>query len=137
MNDQKNINKETIIKLTAGWKMEGRNRRKHTRKESLNLVDYIILGDGGVTVSRGMGRTRNVSEGGLLLETHRPLEVEKTVLITVGLGEDIVELKGRVLHSLPPSLEYRHCAGIQLREIDEKGKKLLKKYIEALRTAIS
>ena len=116
--------------------MADRNRRKYTRKDTLNLVDYLILGDGegDIPIGRGMGRTRNVSEGGLLLETHRPLEAGQTILITISLREDIVELKGRVLHSLPPSVEKRFCAGVQLFEMDENAKSVLKRYIEALRT---
>ena len=116
--------------------MEHPDRRKYHRKNSLNLVDYIILDDEGVTISRAMGRTRNVYERGLLLDTHRPLEVGQSVMITVSLKEDIVELKGVVLHLLPPSSEYRHCARIQLRQMDEAGNELLKRYIEALRNDI-
>ena len=115
--------------------MEDRHRRRWDRKKTLNLVEYVILGENGEQVSRGMGRTRNVSEGGLLLETHRPLEPEQRVLISVGLGDDMVELKGRIVHlhpPVPPSSKDRHCCGVELMEIDQKGKRLLKKYIEAL-----
>ena len=110
------------------------NRRKYARKDTLNLVDYLVLGEGGVSISRGMGRTRNVSEGGLLLETHRPLELGQTVVITLSLREDMVKLKGRVQHLLPPSEDKRYCAGIQLFEMNERDRRILKSYIEALRT---
>jgi len=79
-------------------------------------VDYIVLGEDGTHLSRGMGRTRNVSEGGLLLETHRPLEDGQTVLITLGLKDDLVEIRGRIIHQEPPasfSEETRYCAGVK------------------------
>jgi len=113
--------------------MVERDRRMYNRKDTLNLVDYLIQGEGDIPIARGMGRTRNVSEGGLLLETHRPLGVGQMVLITISLKEDIVELQGRVLYLLPPSAEKRYCAGIQLFEMDERAKSVLKRYIEALR----
>lgn len=113
---------------------DGQRRRWH-RKSTLNLVEFVVLGENGEHLSRGMGRTRNVSEGGLLLETYRPLQPEQNVLISVGLGDDLVELKGRIVHlhpPIPPSSKDRHCSGVELTEIDQDGKRLLKKYIEAL-----
>jgi hypothetical protein len=115
--------------------MEDRQRRRWGRKNTLNLVEFVLLGENGEQLSRGMGRTRNVSEGGLLLETYRPLQPEQTVLISVGLGDDMVELRGRIVHlhpPVPPSSKDRYCSGVELTEIDPKGKRLLQKYIEAL-----
>jgi len=107
-------------------------RRKWDRKETLNLVDYVILGEDGVFLSRGMGRTRNVSEGGLLLETHRALKEGEEVLITLGLKEDVVRLRGRVVHQAPPMDEYRHCAGVKFTHMNKEDRELLKRYIVAL-----
>jgi hypothetical protein len=115
--------------------MDDRQRRKWDRKSTLNLVEYVILGDNGEHLSRGMGRTRNVSEGGLLLETYRPLEPEQNVRISVGLGDDLIELKGRIVHlhpPIPPSSKDHYCSGVELTEINEEGKRLLRKYIKAL-----
>jgi len=110
-------------------------RRKWDRKETLNLVDYVILGDDGVFLSRGMGRTRNVSEGGLLLETHRALKQGEEVLITLGLKEDMVRLRGRVVHQAPPMEEYRYCAGVKFTHMNKEDRETLKRYISALKAA--
>lgn len=107
-------------------------RRKWDRKETLNLVDYLILGEEGVFLGRGMGRTRNVSEGGLLLETHRAFKEGEEVLITLGLKEDMVRLRGRVVHQAPPTDEYRHCAGVKFTQMNKKDRELLKRHIAAL-----
>jgi len=112
-------------------------RRKWDRKETLNLVDYVILGEDGGFLSRGMGRTRNVSEGGLLLETHRALKEGEEVLITLGLKEDMVRLRGRVVHQAPPTNEYRHCAGVKFTHMNKDDRETLKKHISALRVTSS
>jgi hypothetical protein len=118
--------------------MQDLKRRKFERSKTLNLVDYIILGEDGRHLSRGMGRTRNVSEGGLLLETHRLLEDGQIVLITLGLKEDMVQLRGRIMHQEPPasfSEETRYCAGVKFTAVNKKGVEALKKYIQALKTS--
>jgi Tfp pilus assembly protein PilZ len=107
-------------------------RRKWDRKDTLNLVEYVILGEEGVFLSRGMGRTRNVSKGGLLLETHRPLKEGEEVLITLGLKEDMVRLRGRVVHQAPPTDQYRHCAGVKFTQMNKEDRELLKKHIAVL-----
>ncbi|MGD2126605.1 MAG: PilZ domain-containing protein [Desulfobacteraceae bacterium] len=115
--------------------MNGRKRRKYDRKKTLNLVDYVVLGEGGEQVSRGMGRTRNVSEGGLLLETYHPLNAGQEVLITLGLQDDLVELKGRIVHlepPVPPSEKDRHCSGVEFTGVDKQGLQILRRYIEAI-----
>jgi Tfp pilus assembly protein PilZ len=110
-------------------------RRKWDRKETLNLVDYVLLGENGIFLSRGMGRTRNVSKGGLLLETHRALKKGEEVLITLGLKEDMVRLRGRVVHQEPPTEEYRHCAGVKFTQMNKQDREILKIYINALKAA--
>ena len=115
--------------------MAGAQRRKWDRKETLNLVDYVLLGEDGAFLSRGMGRTRNVSEGGLLLETHRALKEGEEVLITLGLKEDMVRLRGRVVHQAPRTEEYRYCAGVQFTHMNKEDRETLKRYVGALKAA--
>jgi hypothetical protein len=107
-------------------------KRRHDRKKDLNLVDYIILDNEGEQVSRGMGRTRNVSEAGLLLETHRSLEVGQDILITLGLKNETIQVRGRVVHIHEPTLDKRHCAGIKFVVIGETDRRVLKKMIQAM-----
>ncbi|MBN2033633.1 MAG: PilZ domain-containing protein [Deltaproteobacteria bacterium] len=112
-------------------------RRKFERGNALNLVDYIVLAEDGSQLTRGMGRTRNVSEGGLSLETHRPLQDGQIVLITIGLKDDMLQLRGRVVHQEAPaaiSEETRYCAGIQFTSLNEKGLQTLQNYIKLLKS---
>jgi c-di-GMP-binding flagellar brake protein YcgR len=107
-------------------------RRKHERKDSLNLIDYVVLGSEGNPISRRMGRTLNVSEGGILLETHHPLKQGQRIVITIALNEDLVEINGHVVY-ITPCEDKLFCSGIEFSEIDKEGERVVKNYIEALR----
>ncbi len=109
--------------------MNDREQRRSERKHSLNLLDNIVLGDTGETIAHEMGRTVNLSESGLLLETHIPFKLEQTLIITVALDENLVEIKGRVKYLEPVDEMFR--AGIEFLEIDDKGLQILKKYLES------
>ena len=73
--------------------MTSEDKRKHQRIPSLNL-SYICLDENNNIVKQGMGRTLNLSESGILLETHFPIELEYLVLMTIALKEDLLEIKG-------------------------------------------
>lgn len=109
--------------------MSDNERRRFGRKDSLNLLDNIVLGDKGETIARSMGRTVNISEKGLLFETHLPFAAEQMLIITIALEDDLVELKGKVRH-VEPNGDMFH-SGIEFLEIDEEGRRILKKYIES------
>ncbi len=113
--------------------MDEGKRRKYERKDSLNLIDYVVLGPEGKPISRRMGRTLNVSEGGILLETHDPVKQGQSVVITIALDEDIVEINGHVVY-MKPCEEKLFCSGIEFAGIEQEGKRVVKKYIEALKS---
>ena len=112
--------------------MDEGKRRKHERKDSLNLIDYVVLGPEGKPISRRMGRTLNVSVGGILLETHHPLKQGQSVVITIALEEDMVEINGQVVY-VKPCEEKLFCSGIEFAEIDKEGERIVNKYIKALK----
>ena len=104
-------------------------KRKYDRIQSKNLLSFEIIGSRGNTIDRSMGCTRNVSESGLLLETHLPVRQGRTVLVTIGFEEEIMELKGKIVYVRPRSGK-RYYAGLEFIEIDRKGKKKLKRCLE-------
>jgi c-di-GMP-binding flagellar brake protein YcgR len=112
--------------------MDESQRRKYERKDSLNLIDYVVLGPEGNPIGRRMGRTLNVSVGGILLETHHPLKQGQRVVVTIALNEDIVEINGHVVY-IKPCEDKLFCSGIEFAEIDEEGERIVKNYIEALK----
>lgn len=77
--------------------MENQERRSKTRVATLNFVHYLLDGSEGAQ-AEDMGRTLDASERGLLIQTHVPLPVGQRISLSLGLGEDIIELRGEVVH---------------------------------------
>ena len=72
-------------------------KRKHHRIDSLNL-SYLCVNENNEVVKQGMGRTLNVSESGILLETVFPLKKNLSLSISIGLEDDLVDIQGKVIH---------------------------------------
>jgi hypothetical protein len=115
--------------------MDNADRRKHERKDTQNLIHYTLLGEDGSALTRNMGRTLDVSEEGLLLETHIALDKGQNVLLTVALDEDIVDIKGKIVHSKKsgPAEENTFNSGIEFTNIGPEEKAVLKRYIAAIK----
>jgi hypothetical protein len=105
-------------------------RRKHSRIKALNLISYSCIDETGQVIAQGMGRTLNVSEDGILLETHVSIDPKYTVALAIGLEDELLNIKGRVAFSMAGS-EDRFEAGIDFIETDEAELDILKKYINA------
>ena len=110
--------------------MKNQEKRKHRRINSLNL-SYICLDEDRKPVKQGMGRTLNVSESGLLLETHFPIAAEHSVILSIGLEDDLVELKGRPVH-VRSRKQGVYEVGIEFVDPDEEALKTVKQYIRSL-----
>jgi hypothetical protein len=107
--------------------MTSENNRRHERIRSLNL-SYICLDEDGNIIKQGMGRTLNLSESGILLETHFPIEPHYLVLLTIALEDDLLELKGKPIHSR--SLEKdKYEVGIEFLEPDKASIRLIENFI--------
>ena len=108
------------------------DKRQHPRIDSLNLISYVCIDETDTDVIQGMGRTLNVSEGGILLETHIQIDPKHTLSLTIGLEEDLVDIKGEVAHS-KPGKDDNFETGIQFFEKDEEALRVLNKYIKAFK----
>jgi hypothetical protein len=104
--------------------------RKHQRVHSTNLLNYVCLDGDGDAFAQGMGRTLNVSESGILLETHAPLEPETIVSLTIGIEEEIIDIKGTTIYS-----QKNHAGGyetgIEFLDIQPAELSVLQKFIQA------
>ena len=107
--------------------MTSENKRKHERIQSLNL-SYICLDEDNNIVKQGMGRTLNISESGILLETHFPVESNHTIQLTVSLEENLLDIIGKPVHV--KSIDGgKYQIGIQFADLDENATKMLQDYI--------
>jgi hypothetical protein len=107
-----------------------KEKRKHFRIDSLHLLNYLHYGDSEDDVTQGMGRTLNVSESGILLETHTPIGPEENVSLTIGIEEEMVDIKGKVIYSNKNAAGMFE-AGIEFFVMNDSAKEILKAYIEA------
>ena len=108
--------------------MEKENQRNTERFESLNLLSYVCIDSDGKEWKQGMGRTLNISETGIKLETHEPIETQYVVLLSIGMEEDVVDIKGKVVYcNRGPETHFE--SGIRFDEIDDDALSILRSYI--------
>jgi len=106
-----------------------KEKRKHLRINSLNL-SYIFVDGNNNEERQTIGRTLNVSESGILLETHIPVDLNDNLILTMGLKEDLVDIKGKVVH-LEKGKHGMYELGVKFLDADKKATRILQKYIEA------
>ena len=107
--------------------MTTENQRKHQRIESLNL-SYVCLDENNQMVKQGMGRTLNISESGILLETHFPIESEYLVILTIALEEELLEIKGKPIHDRSNEAG-KFEVGIEFLEPNQESIRILENFI--------
>lgn len=74
-------------------------QRRAERSNDKNFLDYEVISPQGDVVGRGLARTLNMSETGMLLETGQPFAAGQTLRITLGLRDELVQVTGSVAHS--------------------------------------
>lgn len=110
-------------------KSMGKERRQFIRPESLNLLDYLVIDDKGRQGEHSMGRTLNVSEGGILMETRSALAANWKVMITLGLDEELVDILGKVIRSTPDGETFHN--GVKFIKVSAEKRATLQRYVKA------
>jgi len=110
--------------------MSDSERRRYIRPESLNLLDYIVVDEQGVQSEYSMGRTLNISIGGILMETHIKLQGGQQVMITIGLEDELIDVMGRIIHSTPYDDGMYHN-GIEFFHASIEDRRIINNYVEA------
>lgn len=117
--------------------MNGIDKRVYkSRIDSKNLVAYSCLDDAGNVIKNGMGRTLNVSEGGILLEIHNSLPSESILSLSIGFEEDVCDISAKVVYVLP-SEEGMYKCGMAFQNVDEATGIVLKRFIDYFMNRIS
>jgi len=104
--------------------------RKHKRIDSTNLLNYVCLNEAGDAFNQGMGRTLNVSESGILLETHLPIDLKTRISLTIGMEEEIVDIEGKALYSRKND-QGSYETGIEFFDVQAAELTVLQKFIAA------
>lgn len=106
--------------------------RKHERIPSLNLLNYACLDHAGNVVTSGMGRTLDVSENGILLETYCEIPENTKMSISIGLKDDVVDIVGKVIYSRQEQ-KGMYQAGVEFEENDKVAMRVLNDYIRDMK----
>jgi hypothetical protein len=102
------------------------DRRKYPRFETTRLISYICLDSNGNEISQGSGKGINVSLGGILIETHNPINPQDITLIVISIEDELFYIKGKTIYCREEdSGKFR--TGIQFLETNEKIISFVKK----------
>lgn len=108
--------------------MNKQEKRRRHRYESINLLSYVCVDSQGKEWKQGMGRTLNINETGAKLESHEPIETQYVILMAIGMGDKVVDIKGRVVYcNRNKSAKFE--AGIEFCEMDENARAILREFI--------
>lgn len=103
-------------------------QRKHIRINSL-FLSYICIDENGTIINEGIGRTLNVSQGGILLETNFDISPEHNLLITIAVEDNLLDVKGKVIRCQQHDKDKYHT-GVEFIEINESSLNIITKFIE-------
>ena len=103
-------------------------QRKSPRVESPNLLTYVCLDEDNNMVGQGMGRTLNVSEGGILLETHVAIDPQYVVLLDIAMEDDLMQFKGKIAH-IKKREDGKIESGVAFIELNEEMTQFLRQYV--------
>ena len=112
--------------------MTTQERRKSGRIDSLNLSYLLVDSEKGEAQKQTMGRTLNVSEDGIRLETHIPVDVGSHIMVSIGLEDDVVDISGKAIHS-SKNESGKYELGIEFLDITDAAEKILKTFVKAFR----
>ena len=94
-------------------------KRKHPRVNINNLISYRCLDNNGNQAKEGRGKSINISQGGILIETHDPLEWQDVLRLFIDIEDESVNIKGKVVYCNAANFG-KFRTGIQFLETNEK-----------------
>lgn len=104
--------------------------REFVRHESLNLVSYILFNSNDEIINQGVGRSLDISKGGILLEIEDLIDDEiNTIRMEIALDDNIISVEGRVAFTLLTTESSTEC-GIQFKNPNPEVQINIQNYID-------
>lgn len=125
--DAKGNNERIFIvkSATKSIKSLGREeKRRYHRAKTRNLITYDCIEAGGMSSEHGMGKTLDIGQGGILVETANPISCRFVLLTTADSKEEVIHIKGEVVYSRRQSPDTFH-SGIHFLESTEKIRRIV------------
>ena len=101
--------------------MDHQEKRRHARIETKNLITQVQMDEDGRCIGQGIGRTLDVSQSGLKLETPYPVEGHRVSLVTVDLDDRLIEIAAKPLYCRQVEKDKYHT-GLQFIGTEAKVK---------------
>ncbi len=108
--------------------MTAAEKRKFLRLDSLHLLDYILVDNDGNEGEYSMGRTLDVSINGIKMETVKEIPMDKNLIISLGIEENLVDISGTPIHSQPH--DRRYISGIEFFKVSAESRTILRQYVD-------
>ncbi len=105
------------------------DNRQYKRFDSGNLLSYVCEDGNNKVVQQGMGKTVDISEGGILLETHVGINVDNSILLSIGFGDEMADIRGQVIYSRKRDDKMIE-SGIKFFNVSDEGRKVLNSFIK-------
>lgn len=105
-------------------------QRSHPRIETHNFVSYVCLDEDGNEIAEGYGTTRDLSQGGVKLETREPVESPFILLLAIDLNQQLLEIYGNVVYSKQIEND-RFFTGIRFIDTQEKQRKIVLNFVKS------
>ncbi len=76
-----------------------KEKRRHPRIDSLNLISYMNTEEGVQQNPISMGRTLDISRSGIQLEAFHGMAVGSRMEMEIAIKDDLFNVSGEVIHS--------------------------------------
>jgi len=106
----------------------GEEKRSSQRVKSLNLVSLSKFSDEGYVELAELGRTLDISLGGIKLEAFEAIPVGTRTKLRIALRDDIIDVDGRVTYQQEAG-EGRIVTGIQFVDLSEEHRQVLERFL--------
>ena len=73
-------------------------RRAHPRIETNQGISYFLKDNDGNRKKEGLGKALNISQGGILIETHTAFEWQDILQISINVEGESVTISGKVVY---------------------------------------
>ena len=110
------------------YPLDWKNRRKHKRLRTRNLISHVCYDIRGNVISQGLSKVLNISKGGMLLETPEPIESGLLSLMATDVENRLIEIEGNLVYCKQSS-HGRYHSGVSFLAKEEEVTRFVTKLI--------
>ena len=70
------------------------DRRRHPRVDTNNLISYFCIDQKDNKTTQRIGKTIDISQEAILIETHKLIESKYILLTVIGMEDEFIQVKG-------------------------------------------